>query len=84
MKKGSVDEEGESLHPLDAQLRGLGLEKLDPIEKTTSEFEVLKKLLLNSKGRFLSLVVVGGELIRWSRERRTTRACCVKEWVCGY
>lgn len=57
MNKNSVDATGASLHPLDAQFKGLGLDRLDPVDKMTSEFEVLKKLLQNTKVRLCSRVL---------------------------
>lgn len=44
-------EERNSLHPLDRQYRGLGMEEVSELERTSAEFGLLKDYLVNTRGQ---------------------------------
>ena len=45
----SKDRQGMAIHPLDAQMRSLGLTEADPLEKTSAEYQNLEGYLNHSK-----------------------------------
>ncbi|KAG8163407.1 hypothetical protein KVR01_006704 [Diaporthe batatas] len=48
--KAEIDERN-SLHPLDRQYRGLGMEEISELERSSAEFTLLKDYLINTRGQ---------------------------------